>query len=280
VIRRGLDALLQDAVPGEFEIIVACNGCSDDTAAIARSYGGPVRVVETDVASKVAALNLADSVATGYPRFYIDADIVLSTDDIRKMTTELERGEKLAVSPTMQMDLSRASWPVRAYYQVWTRLPYTRAGMMGVGVYGLSEAGRQRFGEFPDVIADDGYVRVLFADDERGAVPGTVSVVQAPATLAGLIRIKTRSRLGEYQLRERYPERFQQDRKDYSGALRRMLRNPLRWPATGVYLLVNFISRLRAKRQVQSLDTYQWERDTSSRQPAEASAPSPVANKP
>ena len=63
------------------------------------------------------------------------------------------------------IDLRGSSLAVRAYYRIWLRLPYVREGMIGVGVYALSEEGRRRFGEFPEVIADDGYVRMLFSSE-------------------------------------------------------------------------------------------------------------------
>ena len=76
-------------------------------------------------------------------------------------------GGALAAAPVMDVDLRGSSLAVRAYYRVWMRLPYVRDGMIGVGVYALSEEGRRRFGEFPEVIADDGYVRMLFGSGER-----------------------------------------------------------------------------------------------------------------
>ena len=48
-IGRCLSALLSGSHPGEFEIIVVCNGCSDGTANVARGFGSTVRVVELEV---------------------------------------------------------------------------------------------------------------------------------------------------------------------------------------------------------------------------------------
>ncbi len=46
VIGRCLDALFTGFEPGELDVVVVCNGCTDDTASAARASGHPVRVVE------------------------------------------------------------------------------------------------------------------------------------------------------------------------------------------------------------------------------------------
>ena len=278
VIRRCLEQVTGGLEPGEAEVIVVCNGCSDDTAGIAGAFGSPVRMIETDVPSKVNALNLGDEAATGFPRIYMDADIRLDGQAIRRLVDVLKKGPCLAAAPSMGMDLDRSSWFVRAYYRIWSALPYTREGFMGVGVYAMSAAGRRRFGRFPDVIADDGYVRMLFAPGERVAAPECVSIVKGPATLRDLIKIKTRSRLGLYQLRRRFPELFAREAalKQYGRASRWIAANPLLWPAAAVYVCVNLISKHRARRQMGRIEQYVWERDESSRveeSPADCRAP-------
>ncbi len=105
----------------------------------------------------------------------------------------------------MDVDLRGSSLCVRAYYRIWEQLPYVRAGMIGVGVYALSEEGRGRFEEFPEIIADDGYVRMLFSSSERIHVEDAPVRVYAPAGVSDLTRIKTRSRLGRYQLAAALP---------------------------------------------------------------------------
>jgi hypothetical protein len=156
---------------------------------------------------------------------------------------------------------------VRAYYRIWMRLPYVREGMIGVGVYALSEEGRRRFRRFPEVIADDGYVRMLFRAGERVRVDDAPVTVYAPARLSDLVRIKTRSRLGRYELRQRFPDLVATERttKSYRSAMASIVVRPWLWPAAVVYAAVVDRSRRRARRQLASLDDYVWERDHSSR---------------
>ena len=270
VLGRCLDALLQAAQRGELEIVVVCNGCTDRTADVARAYGNGVRVVETPKPSKTAALNLGDSLVSGFPRFYVDADVTLPLASIRRITSRLGEGDALAASPVMDVDLRGSSLAVCSYYRVWMRLPYVRDGMIGVGVYALSEDGRRRFEAFPDVIADDGYVRMLFGPGERVRVDDAPVRVYAPERLSDLARIKTRSRLGRYELGRRFPDLVADERttKSYRNAVGTIAVRPWLWPAAIVYGVVQIQSRRRANKQLASIGEYVWERDESSRRPS------------
>jgi len=272
VIERCLKALTDGAPEGGLEVIVACNGCHDRTAEIARAFPGPVKVVETTTASKVAALNLGDEAATSYPRFYVDADVVLPWASVDALAKELERSGKPAGGPRLRMDLSQSSLGVKAFYTVWMRMSFHKAGMVGCGVYVLSEQGRSRFGVFPDLLADDGYVRSLFIDDERALPPEQTGYVDVlgPATVGDLVKIKTRSRLGLAQLRGMFPDQTDRGLKKSRFFYRDVLLRPWLWPAAGVYLYVNLRSRARAKKQMATIADYQWERDDSTRQGAAA----------
>ena len=54
MIARTLKPLAPLAAAGQLEVIVACNGCTDETAAIARGFHG-VTVLELPQPSKTAA---------------------------------------------------------------------------------------------------------------------------------------------------------------------------------------------------------------------------------
>ena len=268
VIRRGLSAILDGARPGELEVVVVCNGCSDATAAIAREFGSAVQVIETDVPSKSNALNLGDEVATRFPRIYLDADVILDLASIRLLSAALQQPGILAAAPRVNTVFTPdCDWSVRAFYNFWMSLPFVREGMMAAGAYAVNEAGRARFGRFPDVIADDGFCRLQFRSQERVEVADAVSHVVAPGRFSDLVKIRSRSRLGVYQLQTRFPELYAVERrsKRYGQTLGYIVRRFDLYPAAIPFLFVTVISRLRAARQRRLIGEYVWERDDSSR---------------
>jgi glycosyltransferase involved in cell wall biosynthesis len=266
VVSRSIESLQSDAAADSFQVILVANGCSDRTAEVARRAWDRVDVVETDIPSKSNALNLGDAKATGFPRFYMDADITLSPDAISIIGARMAETGALAAAPAMEMRFTGTSWPVRAYYRVWQRLPYVKEGMIGVGIYALSEEGRRRFDRFPSIIADDGFIRRLFKPHERLCVEECRSIVTAPSSLWGLIKIKSRSRLGGYELSEKFPELSQNEPKGYGDAFWGLARRPALWPALVVYVGVNLIARLRATKMHRGRAHGVWERDDTSRQ--------------
>jgi glycosyltransferase involved in cell wall biosynthesis len=167
VIARTLRALTTGASFDELDVLVVCNGCTDDTANVARGFGLPVRVIETPLGNKANALNLGDQAALAFPRIYVDADVIVTLATIRALADHLQRGDALAVAPSPYFDLAGCSWAVRAFYDIRCRLPSAHEGIGGSGVYALSEIGRRRFDNFPNLIADDTYVRIQFKPEER-----------------------------------------------------------------------------------------------------------------
>ena len=268
VIGRSLAALTEGAQPGELEVIVVCNGCRDATADLARRFGAPVRVIETETPSKSNALNAGDRAASGFPRLYMDADVVMTLDSVRRLAAALQDGHALAAAPRVEtLFPTNTSWWVRAYYQFWMALPYIQEGMMAAGVYAASRRGRERFGDFPDVINDDGYFRLQYHSGERLEVEGAVSRVWAPSNLRDLVRIRTRSRVGVRQLQRSYPHLFSREArtKHYGKAFLSIVKQPRLYHCALPYVLVTCLSRLRAGRQSRHLHNYIWERDDSSR---------------
>ena len=265
VIARCLEELTERAEPGELEVLVVCNGCTDDTHAIAERFGPPVRVLESPVASKPAALNLGDQEATSFPRFYLDADIVLPIEDLRRVADVLRGGQVHGAAPRMVVDLEDRPWPVRAFYEIWLETPYVKDDMLGCGVYAISEEGRSRFDTFPDIIADDCFIRLLFAPGERRSVQDATFVMSPPTTLRSLIHINVRRQMGQAEMDALYPDTSESERGGQRRFLRGLLMRPLLWPALAVYVYAKFATLARYYWDVRRGERSAWNRDDSSR---------------
>lgn len=264
VIARTLKAMTDGAKRGELEVIVVCNGCTDDTAEIARSFRPYVHVVETSVASKIHALNLGDEAAQSFPRIYVDADIVITIDGIRQLASRLGAGDVLAVAPTGDYNLDDCSWLVRAVFEIRSYLPSAKEGIGGSGVYALSEAGRRRFQLFPALTADDGYVRIQFRPEERETLSFVRSTVFPARTIKDLIATKTRAHYGTFELMSLFPDLWQNSNASNNKTLVRLFRHPRLWLKLAIYGSVTTIARCRAKKRL-GRSLVAWERDRSSR---------------
>ncbi len=282
VIGLALNRLLDGALPGEVQLVVVCNGCSDRTAEVARAAAPGITVIESVIPSKSEAINTGMDACSGECVVVADADVSMTVQDLRQLAAGLRGAGVLAAAPAVRMEyLPGTTWGVRAFYRFWMSLPYVQEGMMAAGVWALNEAGRQRVGRLPRIISDDGYVRLLFAEGERIEVGSAVSVVLAPLTIPDLVKIKTRSRLGWYELRTRFPELLAREvrTRRYASAWFGVLARPSLWLAALPYLYVNLLSRRRAVLQARNLATYRWERDEGSRRAAAAMEASGQATK-
>ena len=200
VIRRCLDALLTGLAPGELEVVVSCNGCTDDTEDIVRSSWPEVRVIELAQASKPAALRAADGVLAAFPRIYLDADVILPATSARLLVQTLQTGSIVAARPRFRYDTSRCDRLVRSYYTARLAVLAGRHMLQG-GVYGLSRSGRSRFNAYPDVTADDLYADQWFEPSEIEVVDDAPAIVTVPQGIRDLIRVLRRRKKGDVELR-------------------------------------------------------------------------------
>ncbi|AWB96297.1 glycosyltransferase [Agromyces badenianii] len=194
-----LDAVLrQDVV--DWDVIVVANGCTDRTAQVADRPG--VTVVDRPEPGKAGALNAGDAIATGFPRIYLDADIVVPEGGLAAILERFsENPAALVVVPRRRLDIGGRPWPVRAYFTINERLPAFRRGLFGRGTIAVSEAGRARFTTFPALIADDLFLDSQFTDGEKVEAGDVEVVVETPFTTRDLLRRLVRVRRGNAQLR-------------------------------------------------------------------------------
>ena len=263
VIGRCLDRLLADAAPGEFDVTVAANGCTDETVQVAAGRG--VRVLDLPEPGKSGALNAGDAVAIGFPRVYLDADIMLSTAGLRTLAAAAG-GDHPAATARRELDLTGRPLLVRAYFSVHRHLPALRTALFGRGVVVLSEAGRARFDRFPDMVADDLFLDSLFTVEEKCQVESVESVVATPRRTRDLIRRLIRVRAGNTAMRaaaargeitaDVRPSRRSSWLKDV------VLRRPWLAPAAVCYVGITVYAATQARRRPDA----GWGRDDSTRQ--------------
>lgn len=191
VIARTMSSLAPLAALDTVDVVVACNGCTDRTEEILSAFEG-VTVLSLPAPSKTAALNAADAAASHWPRVYLDADIEISAATVCQLLSSLDSGGEdgcmLAARPASQYVTDSASPLVRAYYRARSRIPSLNGALWGGGVYGLSQAGHQRFGSFPEVTADDYFVDRLFEPGEKRVLKTEPVLVRTPRTASELLR--------------------------------------------------------------------------------------------
>jgi glycosyltransferase involved in cell wall biosynthesis len=281
VISRLLAGLLADAHADELQVVVVANGCSDETARIAATFGQRVSVVSTPIASKSHALQLGDTHARGFPRLYVDADVELGIQDVRALADALGEPGVLAAAPTRVLTMDGRPLTVRWYYDIWQRLPGVRDGLYGRGVIGVSEAGHQRLAALPSVMNDDLAASVAFEPTERRVVRGARVVVHPPRTASDLVRRRIRALTGIAQLQGRM-EGVGEARTTRLDLMRIVRDEPATVPRLAVFLGVTAVARWKARRPIRSQDFTTWLRDDSSRAvviPTQREAGADVADK-
>jgi glycosyltransferase involved in cell wall biosynthesis len=260
VIERTLRPLAPLAADGTVEVIVACNGCSDNTAALASAFAG-VRVLVIPQPSKIAALNAADAAASRWPRLYLDADVEISRQTLRDLFVKLRQGDVLAARPAFRYDTAGASRLVCSFYRARIRIPSTNQALWGAGAFALTEQGHRRFEEFPLISprfsGDDLFVDRQFVPAEKAILNTVPVMVRTPRHARALLWI----------LRRNY--RSQAELRVFSTTVntaRELLRSiRCRRSALDACVYAGFVTLARLRRRPRHPSAGVWERDESSR---------------
>lgn len=204
--------------PKRPQVIVAANGCSDDTVLIAQgmvkqatSAGWDLSVIDIATGGKLNALNTAEATAHYDILAYLDADVTVSPALMAGLYQALNTNAARYASGRVNIT-SQGSAFSALYRQFYKNVPFFTQGVAGCGLFGVNAAGRKRWADFPDIISDDTFVRLNFAPPERILInaPYNWPIVSG---FANLIRVRRRQDAGVAEICALYPELLQNDDK-------------------------------------------------------------------
>ena len=203
---------------GQAQAIVVANGCRDQTAAIARSFGQSAEragwslmVLDLAEGSKPGALNAGDAAAAYPSRVYLDADVQVGPGLITALAGALSQKMPLYATGTAVIPPAHSAF-TRAYARFWQRLPFAQSNAPGYGLFATNAAGRGRWPEFPQIISDDTFVRLQFSPHERVQLPQTYAWPMIEG-FARLSRVRGRQDAGVRELAQRYPGLLEREAK-------------------------------------------------------------------
>lgn len=241
------------------QIVVAANGCDDDTVQIAEAFrtqtankGWTLTVLDLPALGKMGALNAADDSASFGSRAYLDADVLVDPALMEQIAEALNTDAPRYASGKLR--LSRAkTWATRAYARTYSKVPFITHGVPGAGLFAVNAAGRARWREFPGIISDDTFVRLNFTPKER---IGTAAGYDWPLVegFAALVKVRRRQNAGVDEIKARFPDLLKNDDKftlSLGTKLTMMLRDPLGF---AVYAAVSIVVKLSPQK------SSSWER--------------------
>ncbi|MFC3612248.1 glycosyltransferase [Lutimaribacter marinistellae] len=193
------------------QVVVAANGCSDETVAEAETMrpaverkGWQLDILDLEKGSKVGALNAADAIRTHEKVVYLDADVHVSAGLLAALAEVLKQSGPVYASGCPKIRKAESFFSER-YARFWETLPFMASGVPGCGLYAVNAAGRARWTEFPDVTADDIFVRYQFEPSEMHRVPHSYSWPIAEG-FANLVRVRRRQDRGLEEIRQKLPD--------------------------------------------------------------------------
>lgn len=261
VIQRCLHSIFDGLDPDEIEVVVACNGCTDDTVDRAIATGYPVKVLDLPEAGKIGALRAGEQAVSSLPRVYLDADVVVSGATLR-VVLEATAKDAVAARPPVEFDVTKSAWLVRRYYRARRAIPNVMQDLCAAGIYSFSATARSRFDTFPQVTADDLFAARIVAPDEIVVVDTDPVIVHVPRDSRSLLRILRRVYRGNREFTAAHPELA----RPTTESTRRMVIELARQRGHIVDALVyaGFASTARLLLRLDRRPGH-WERDLSSR---------------
>ncbi|HEX3226247.1 MAG TPA: glycosyltransferase family 2 protein [Gaiellaceae bacterium] len=154
VLRECLDAVMAQTLPVD-EIVVVADSCTDDTVAVAQSYGAIV--VETEQGGKAASQDVGLPYVTGDVMVCIDADTVIDVDVVEKFVAELASGADATCANMLPMPHQRGFWVANRrfayalgrYWWRWCQAELGRLMVLSGCAYALRTETVRSIGGFP-----------------------------------------------------------------------------------------------------------------------------------
>ncbi|WP_058238476.1 glycosyltransferase family 2 protein [Shimia marina] len=230
-----LSAVLASEGLERAQIVVAANGCVDETATLARGFaeaarqkGWTLEVLELPALGKMGALNAAEASATYGTRAYLDADVIVDAALLGQIATALSSEIPRYASGQLRLAAAQ-SWATRAYARIYAQVPFLTHGVPGAGLFAVNAAGRARWGAFPGIISDDTFVRLQFSPTERIGVRAGYDWPLVEG-FGALVKVRRRQNAGVAEVAATYPDLLQNDDKATLLPLKKLtmaLRDPL-----------------------------------------------------
>lgn len=251
-IHRCLTAVTSGVDRADYDIVVVCNGCTDDTADQARAFSSDIRVIELGEGNKAGALEAGRQAAVCDTVLYIDADTTVSPGAIEQIAVLLESPDVHGAAPRIRLTVpDDASWGIRRYVDIWSHAPYFRRNLIGAGFFGLDAEAHRRIGPWPRLIADDLVALCHLDPSERATDDNAWFSHEMPRTLRALWRAEIRREAGRREFGEWAATQSVQMAEEEPGGrwLRGVAAQPRHWLGLVIYVGLKSSARAMASRQ-------------------------------
>ncbi len=200
LLEHTVPALLREIENKHVELTYVCNGCSDSSAEYLRgTVGERATIIELESPGKTAALNAGDRSVRLYPRFYLDADVIVSRGSLDRLAVVLKRGDIDLVAPKMCFDTSHSTKTAAKIMAVWESLPHGRQDGFH-HLLGLSQRGRESWLELPPIMGDDAYIVARIPEARRIVVSDAAATTWAPRNFWSWVKTRARWERGHREL--------------------------------------------------------------------------------
>lgn len=202
-LREILPALLSEMEGLRARPVWVCNGCIDESVQVIRSLAGrSAEIIELTRPGKTGALQAGDDALNElFPRFYLDADIILSPGALPALLRPLVDGRADLVAPRIIHTTEGVTALSAAMARTWNALPFAREATF-LGAAGVSRAGRAAWERWPDILGDDIFMAASIAPHRRLIVSQVTAETRPPPNFTGWVRMRARWMQGEAELRE------------------------------------------------------------------------------